>query len=419
MTMLPLALALLAVTLTTQPDLGNLPRPDPAAIGVAAATEAYLNTVPAEKKARSDAYFEGGYWLILWQFLWGTAALLILLHFGLSARLRDGAGRFTHSRFLQAAIYSAGFTLFTFAVELPLSVYADFFREHQYGLSTQTAGAWFADKLKELGLDIVFGAIAVAVFYALLRRVGRTWWLWGTGVAMVFLTLVLVVGPVYIAPLFNTYKPLTDSRVRDPILSLARANGIQASDVWEMDASRQTTRISANVSGLMGTERITLNDNLLKRASTPAVLAVMGHEMGHYVLNHGYKMLLSLGLLMAIAFAIVGRVFPALAARYADRWRIRGIDDPAGLPLIVAIFSACFFVMTPLTNTIVRTSEYEADVFGLNAARQPDGFAEAALLLGDYRKLHPGPIEEILFFDHPSGYTRIYTAMRWKAEQGH
>jgi STE24 endopeptidase len=207
--------------------------------------------------------------------------------------------------------------------------------------------------------------------------------------------------------------------VRDPILSLARANGIQASDVWEMDASRQTTRISANVSGLMGTERITLNDNLLKRASTPAVLAVMGHEMGHYVLNHGYKMLLSLGLLMAIAFAIVGRVFPALAARYADRWRIRGIDDPAGLPLIVAIFSACFFVMTPLTNTIVRTSEYEADVFGLNAARQPDGFAEAALLLGDYRKLHPGPIEEILFFDHPSGYTRIYTAMRWKAEQGH
>lgn len=417
--MLPLALALMAATLTTQPDLGNLPRPDPAAIGVAAATEAYLNTVPAEKKARSDAYFEGGYWLILWQFLWGTAALLILLHFGLSARLRDGAGRFTHSRFLQAAIYSAGFTLFTFAVELPLSVYADFFREHQYGLSTQTAGAWFADLLKELGLDIVLGALAVAVFYALLRRVGRTWWLWGTGVAMVFLTLALVVGPVFIAPLFNTYKPLTDSRVRDPILSLARANGIQASDVWEMDASRQTTRISANVSGLMGTERITLNDNLLKRASTPAVLAVMGHEMGHYVLNHGYKMLLSLGLLIAIAFAIVGRVFPALAARYEDRWRIRGIDDPAGLPLIVAIFSACFFVMTPLTNTIVRTSEYEADVFGLNAARQPDGFAEAALLLGDYRKLHPGPIEEILFFDHPSGYTRIYTAMRWKAEQAH
>jgi STE24 endopeptidase len=73
--------------------------------------------------------------------------------------------------------------------------------------------------------------------------------------------------------------------------------------------------------------------------------------------------------------------------------------------------------LTPLLNTIVRTNEYEADIFGRNAARQPDGFAEAALLLGDYRKLDPSPLEEVIFFDHPSGRTRIHAAMAWKAAQ--
>jgi STE24 endopeptidase len=230
------------------------------------------------------------------------------------------------------------------------------------------------------------------------------------------LVFVAMIGPVYIAPLFNTYQPVGDPAIREPVLRLARANGIDADQVWQMDASRQTTRISANVSGMLGTERITLNDNLLMRTSREGVLAVMGHEIGHYVLNHTYELLVSFGLLIVIGFAAIAVAFPALAARHAGRWQIRGVDDPAGLPLIVLLFGVYFFLITPLTNSIIRSNEYEADVFGLNAARQPEGFAEAALLLGEYRKLHPGRLEEILFFDHPSGYTRISTAMRWKAE---
>jgi len=138
--------------------------------------------------------------------------------------------------------------------------------------------------------------------------------------------------------------------------------------------------------------------------------------MGHYVLHHPYEMLLSFGLVIGVGFAIVARVFPAAAAWCGSRWRIGGVDDPAGLPLILLLFGVYMFAITPITNSIIRTNEYEADVFGLNAARQPEGFAEAALLLADYRKLHPGPVEEVIFFDHPSGYTRILTAMRWKAE---
>lgn len=418
--LLVLLLAVLATTIvrTQAIETARSPHPDPAAIGAAAATEAYLDSVPADKRARSDAYFEGGYWLQLWNFLWSSLALVILLQSGLSAWLRDRAEALTRSRFLQPAIYWIGFTLFTSVFAFPLTVYAGFFREHQYGLATQTFGGWFGDQMKGLAIGLVLGAILVAVLYAAVRRAGRNWWLWGSAVTIVFLALIMMIGPVYLAPIFNTYQPLQDQSIRRPILSLARANGIPADEVWEMDASRQTTRISANVSGMFGTERITLNDNLLKRASPAAVQAVMAHEMGHYVLNHVYELLLSFGLLIVIGFAVTARLYGRLARRYEARWRVRDVADPAGLPLIALVIGAYFFIITPVTNSIIRSNEYEADMYGLNAARQPDGFAEAALLLGEYRKLHPGPLEEIIFFDHPSGYTRIYSAMRWKAEQG-
>ncbi len=144
----------------------------------------------------------------------------------------------------------------------------------------------------------------------------------------------MAIAPVYIAPLFNTYTTLKPSPVRDGILRLAHANGISAQEVYQVDASRKTTRVSANVSGLLGTERITLNDNLLNRASPAAIQAVLGHEMGHYVLNHGYKGLLALGLVIVCGFAIVAWLFDRLAARHVDRWGVVGVADPAGLPLI-------------------------------------------------------------------------------------
>ncbi len=203
----------------------------------------------------------------------------------------------------------------------------------------------------------------------------------------------------------------------EPILRLARANGIPADKVYEMDASKQTKRVSANVSGFLGTTRITLNDNLIHRCSVAEIEAVMGHEMGHYVLNHVFKMILFLAIVIGAGFAFLRWETLRLLARYGERWGISGIGDVAVIPLVVFLFSAYLFVLTPFLNSYIRSQEMEADMFGLNAARQPDGAAEAALKLGEYRKMEPGPIEEWIFFDHPSGATRIRTAMRWKAEQ--
>ena len=221
---------------------------------------------------------------------------------------------------------------------------------------------------------------------------------------------------MYIAPLFNKYKPLEDARIRDPILSMARANGIPVTDVYEFDASQQSNRVSANVSGFAGTLRISLNDNLLKRCTLPEIETTMGHEMGHYVLNHAYKGLVMIGVLIVIGFGFLNWGVNWSLARWGERWQVRGITDVAVLPLAVIVLSTYFFLLTPVFNTISRNMEFEADMYGLNAAQQPDGEANVDMMLGEYRKLDPGPVEEIIFFDHPSGRTRITAAMRWKAE---
>jgi STE24 endopeptidase len=381
-----------------------------------AATDAYMATLSPEKRARSDAYFEGGYWLTLWDFLYGLGVAWILLGTRLSARMRDLAERLTRFRPLQIFLYALQYILATFLLSLPLGIYEGFFREHQYHMSTQTLAAWTSDWLKLIGLGLVLGGIALTVLYMVLRAAPRTWWLWGALVSVLFLVIGIALAPVFIEPLFNQYTELRDPALRDPILSLARANGIPAEHVYVVDASKQTKRVSANVAGLFGTTRIALNDNLLHRTSPAGIKAVMGHEMGHYVLHHVSKSILFFGVVLVAGFAFLRWAFDRAAARWGQGWGLRGVADPAGLPLLVALFSLYGFVLTPVIKTHIRTGESEADIFGLNAAREPDGMAEVALQLSEYRKLDPGPVEEWIFFDHPSGRNRIAMAMRWKAE---
>lgn len=381
----------------------------------AAATRAWLATVPRDQRKRSDAYFEGGYWLLLWNFVLGAGISIFFLASRISARLRDFAETRTKSRNLQVVWYAVPYFVIVAVLSFPLYVYEHFFREHQYGMATQGFLPWFREQLIGFALGVIAGTILLLVLYAVFRRAARTWWIWGTLVMLSFVFLLLLIGPVFVEPLFNTYKPITNPAIRDPILALARANQIPAQQVFEVDASRQTTRVSANVAGFLGTTRIALNDNLLKQCSLAEIRAVMGHEMGHYVLNHGAKLLTELGVLILISFAVTRVLFDAVVRRRGSQWGIRNVADPAGLPLLALIVSALAFIATPVLNTCVRVTEREADAFGINTSREADGMAMIALKLGVYRKLDPTPLEEFLFFDHPSGRNRIRMAMDWKA----
>jgi STE24 endopeptidase len=252
--------------------------------------------------------------------------------------------------------------------------------------------------------------------YAAVRRAGTRWWIWATGTTFVFLMLFQLITPVYILPLLNDYKPLPDGPVKEVVLSLARANQVPTDHVEWFDASKQTTRLSANVAGLMGTTRIALNDNLLNKSSLPEIKAVLGHEMGHFVLNHVWKEPILLALLVGLAFVLLSVGMDRALLRWGPRLNVAGRADPAGLPLAFALFSVIFFLLTPLQNLIIRSYEAEADAFGLNAAREPYGWATAAMRLSTYRKISPGKFEEFVFYDHPSGYQRVHAAMIWLNE---
>jgi STE24 endopeptidase len=380
------------------------------------ATAAWLGLLSPEQRRLSDDYFEGGYWLQLWEALYTIGVMLLLVATGLSRRMRDLAERISNRPLLNVAIYAALFIVAIFVLGLPMDVYSGFVREHQYGLSNLSFARWFGEALIGLAVSVVLAAPAATAVYAAVRRSGPLWWTWATGLTLVFWLFLAFITPLFIAPLFNDYKPLGAGPVRDAVLSLARANEIPTDHLEWFDASKQTTRISANVSGLWGAARINLNDNLLDKTSLPEIKAVLGHEMGHYVLNHAFKLSVYLTLVFGIAFVALHFTFDRTLVRWGSRWGLRDRADPAALPLAFAIFTLIWFVLTPLHNTAIREVEAEADAFGLNTAREPEGFAMAAMRLSTYRKLVPGPVEEFIFYDHPSGYERVHRAMLWRKE---
>ncbi|WP_374567536.1 M48 family metallopeptidase [Ideonella sp.] len=386
-----------------------------------AATRAYLDRLSPEARAQSDAYFEGGYWLMLWNALLGVAVAALLLWTRPSIAVRDATRRLARWRWLADALYGGCYVVATWVLTLPMTVYEGFVREHAYGMATQDAAAWFAERLVELAVMTLVIGLSVSLLYAVLRRTGERWWMWATVVTVSLSALGALVAPVWIDPLFNTYKPVEDGPIKRAVLAMAHANGVPADNVYEFDASRQTTRVSANVSGLGGTAAVRLNDNLLRRASESEIRAVMGHEIGHYAMHHVTKSLVMFGVVFLAGFAFAAWAMRRLLARFGARWRLPsgpdGVADVGSLPLLAAVIGVFMFVATPITHTITRTMEAEADMWSLNLAREPLGLSEAMLKLAEYRKTEPGPVEEFVFFDHPSARSRIEMAMRWREQQ--
>lgn len=399
---------------TGRVDVYSLPPPGIAHFSARAITDAYLNKIPPEAKAKSDAYVNGGYIIAAAQFIWLLLVSWVLLRFRIFVRFRHWGERYITS-WLRIPTIAAGYIVTLSVLTFPFDYYQGFMREHSYGLSHMSFETWGHDWLTSFAISLVLLSILISVLYAVIRGAKKRWWLWGAGITVIFMTVIMILMPTILAPMFNDYSSLPDSAMKSAILSQARANGVPAHDVFVFDASKQSNRISANVSGLLGTTRISLNDNLLDRCTPSEVLAVTGHEIGHYVMDHTAIMLTWFGLIAVVVFWLAHILFRRLSAKHRAHWQITGLSDPAGLPLFGVLFLVLTTLATPVTNTISRNMEHQADIFGLNAVRQPDAFAKVVLKLSNYRKLDPGPVEEFLLFDHPSGRNRILTAMRWKA----
>jgi STE24 endopeptidase len=380
-----------------------------------AATRAYLDAVSPERRAQTRSYAVGQYVLRAVDFAVSGAVMILLVALGISVRFRNLARRVTRIRALQTALYWIQLLVAVTVVQLPLTIYAEYYREKHYDLLTQSFAGFLGDQVKSLVIGCIVGALLMMVFYAILRRAPRLWWVWLSGVSIAFVVFALAIAPVVIAPMFNKFTPIENTELRDRILAMAHEHGIPADEVYQVDASRRTDRVSAYVNGALGTMRIVMFDNTLKRCTPEEIQMIMGHEMGHYVLDHIWIGVGFFSGLIVLAFLFTRWAF-AWALRRWPSTGIEGIADVAGLPVLWFLLSVVIFAATPVINSLTRWEESQADDFGLAASRQPDAAATTFLKLGEYRDLDPHPVIEAIFFDHPSGRSRIRNAMDWKRD---
>jgi len=318
-----------------------------------------------EPSALAVRYYRSG------NVLWGVSTALgllipaLLLYTGFSARLRTLAFRPGRSWLLSLMVFALLFTLVTAVLGLPLAYYEGYLRQHAYGLSNQTLGKWAGDWVKGVGLAGVGLALVLWIPYLLLRRSPRRWWLYAGLSAAPIATLLLVITPVWIDPLFNDFGPMQNRALEQRILRLADRAGIPGSRVYEVRKSVDTKTINAYVTGFGATKRIVLWDTILAKLDPDEVAFVAAHEMGHFVLGHVAALIGLITLLSLLSLYVVHRVAGGLIARFQRRFGFERLADPASLPLLGLLMSLVSLVATPLMLAYTRHQEHEADRFGL------------------------------------------------------
>ncbi|TCS15038.1 M48 family metallopeptidase [Caulobacter sp. BK020] len=381
----------------------------------AAATAAYLAQLPPQAHAKATAYTQGGHWLLLWGFLVSALVSFLIVRWGVLAALRRRLERRKPRPVLVSFVVGIVYLLIDSVLSLPWSVYADWWRQKQYGLTSQAFAGWLGEQAISTAIGAVLFGLFLTALYALIRKAPRTWWLWSGGLTAVFITVMMVLAPIYIEPIFNQYTPAPAGPVRDQVVAMAKANDIPADKIFVYNGSKQSNAYTANVSGLFGSARVAMSDTMFKQGADLAeVRGVVGHEMGHYAHHHALWIAGGMSLLAIVAFFLVDRLFaPVSALMGADA--VRGLADPAGLPILAVILGLLGLLGQPVTNSLIRIAESDADHYSLAHFNEPDGLSKALVKTIEYRAATPGRLEEIVFYDHPAVGNRIRRAMDWKA----
>lgn len=348
-------------------------------------------------------------------FVYGIVELLLVLALRVSARLRDASARVAGRPYVIAIVYVVLFTLVTAVLDFPLSFYSGFIVPHQFNLTSQTFAAWLGDEAKGLMIGLVAGVILIPPALLLIRRLER-WWLVLWAVSIPVIVLLVVIVPIVVDPVFNKFEPLKNQQLKQKLLDEADRAGIEGGRVYQVDKSKQTKEMNAYVTGLGPTKRIVMWDTLLAKMSEDEVLAVMGHEMGHYVLHHIWK---GLAWSVAIAFFVLflaQRIYEWGLVRWGPRWGFTTSGDAASLPWLLIIVSSISFLLSPLENGISRHIEHQSDIFGLELTHLNDAMATSFVKFAEDSKVNPRPHPVIEFwrYSHPSLARRIEFVLSYK-----
>ena len=410
-------------------------------------------TLPPALYRKAHRLGQISFWGTLIATLYSWLILLLILNWRLAPKYRDWAEKISHTRFLQALIF-APLLLATVLVLEILPDIGQHWVSRRYGISIQGWGSWAWDWTKQEIILIVVGTFLVWILYAIIRRSPRRWWLYFWLISLPLMIFLVFAQPVVIDPLFHNFVPLAQ---RDPALTakleqlVHRAGqNIPPSRMFWMDAGAKTTALNAYVTGIGASKRIVVWNTTIRAMDTPQIVFVVGHEMGHYVLNHIWKGMavgaVGLFVLFYLCFRTIGGLLANWGGRGSDpnspalprgplrapgtvplqnlklspNWEIRGVDDWASLPALLLLISVFSFIATPVGSAFSRHIEHRADQYGLEVTHglTPDSSQVAAQsfeILGkvDLSDPAPNPLDVFLFYSHPPIPARIRFALTY------
>ena len=346
---------------------------------------------------------------------WGIALLAGLVWSGGHVALRDAAeaavpAALSPSLRICAIVfaYVALLSVVNEIVTLPLGFYSGFVLERRYELSNETFGGWLRDQLKSFAIGLVLAGGAAEAIYWCIRRSPDAWWL-SAGLLFTLLIVGLTnVAPVVLLPLFYSVKPLSRDALRTRLLSLAERAGARVLGAYEWGLGGKTRKANAALAGLGGTRRILVSDTMLADYSDDEIEVVLAHEIAHHVHGDIWKGILFESALIVAGFYLASRVLGALGASAG----LRGVDDVAGLPLLLLAAGAVSIVMVPAAHAMSRAFERRADRFALELTQNPVAFISAMRRLGaqNLAEEDPSRLVQWLFYSHPPMAARIAAA---------
>jgi STE24 endopeptidase len=356
-------------------------------------------------------------------FFYGLLVLWIILRFGLSPKYRDWAEKISRNSFVQTLVFAPLLIATMGILGLPSDIYQNSV-ERQYGLSIQSWGSWFWDWTKGELLSILLGIFLIWILYAIIRKSPQRWWFYFWLVSLPIVILLVFAQPVIVDPLFHKFESLQQ---KDPALTASLEQMVQRAGqdippdrMFWMGAGEKTTELNAYVTGIGASKRIVVWDNTIAKMTTPQIVFVAGHEMGHYVLNHVWKGLAFAAAFLFIFFYLAFRTIGWLLARWGGNWGIRGVNDLASLPALLLLLSVFAFIANPIQSAFSRHDEHQADQYGLEVTHglTPNSSqvaAQAFQILGevDLADPDPNPLDIFMFYSHPAIPDRVRFALTY------
>src|ERR1700674_5002181 len=381
-------------------------------------TEQY--TLSHERQAKAVAYSRAGYTLYFVSYFLGGLFLFLILRLGWAAKFRDIAENVSDKKWIQGLVFVPLLFLTIAVLNLPLQLYWHSLSLH-YEQSIQGWGSWFWDWSKGEFLTTAFGIVLGLILFAVMRRSPRRWWLYFWFPAVLILLGLIVITPLVIDPLFNTFEPLSKEHP-DLVASIEKLTShagvpIPADRIFLMVASRKTNAINAYVTGLGTSKRVVIWDTTIQKTSNDESLFIVGHELGHYVLGHVWQgfLLGAAGLLLALYLLFRGLHWSM--DRWAKDWKLYGQEDWASLAVLLLLLQVLLFVASPLLSGYSRTQEHAADVYGLEVIHglvpnSEEVAAHAFQVLGELDLSDPNPPPFITFwlYSHPPLADRLVFA---------